>query len=405
MSFKKSINPYSPIAKALHWSSALLAVGLLVVGFYMVSIDFSPFKLELYGLHKSFGTLALLFIIVRIALRVISGHKVPKKKIAHYLHYILYAMLFVMPVSGWVMSNAGGYPFGFFGLFQMPVVVDENKDLFNQMRIIHEIVAYIIIAFAAGHIAVELKRFFKDKIGILKAMMPGRRFSPVALGLVVAVIALLAISVGMAFNAVPHSKILPKLLSAGSSLQVENVDTVAAIAPPPLSASTAPQWMIDHSASTLGFSVEVQGAPYSGTFPKFDGEIFFDQNDLSASRVDIAIDLTSVKSQSLEWNGYLSSEIWFYTESFPESRFVANRFEKTEESGYLARGKLTLKGQAHPLDIAFTLDFTGDDHVVMVGKTSFNRLDYGLGEGSWADGKMVGHMVDVEILLNASNSN
>lgn len=98
-------------------------------------------------------------------------------------------------------------------------------------------------------------------------------------------------------------------------------------------------------------------------------------------------------------------EDWFYTESFPESRFYAETFRKTAENQYVAEGELTIRGVTRPVSLPFTLQIRDEGSK---GKTAhmeaalvINRLDYGVGQGEWQKTDMVENAVSVSVSLTA----
>ena len=136
------ISKFHFISKSFHWLMAGMILGLLFVGFYMVGLAFSPFKLQVYGLHKSFGILVLVLGILRLGWRFIASspkplvtHKRWEKFLSHIIHVVLYGVIFAMPVSGWLMSSAGDFPVGLFGLFEMPDLIAKDQDVLSLIHI------------------------------------------------------------------------------------------------------------------------------------------------------------------------------------------------------------------------------------------------------------------------------
>ena len=115
--FPTARNRYGLGAKFFHWSIALLIFGLILVGFYMKGLPYSPDKLQIYGLHKSFGLMVLWLASVRIVWRqfvkpplALDTHKNWEKILAKITHIFLYIAMIGMPLTGWLMSSAGEYP-------------------------------------------------------------------------------------------------------------------------------------------------------------------------------------------------------------------------------------------------------------------------------------------------------
>ena len=114
MSADDSKNRYNPVSKGFHWVSALIVLGLLPLGYFMTSLEFSTFKLDLYAWHKSFGTLLLILVALRILWRLRKGtpphldtHTRWEVVLAKIVHILLYLGLIGMPVTGWLMTSFG----------------------------------------------------------------------------------------------------------------------------------------------------------------------------------------------------------------------------------------------------------------------------------------------------------
>jgi cytochrome b561 len=91
-----------------------------------------------------------------------------------YLHFTLYLLLLIMPLSGWLMSTAAGYAPSFFGLFSIPMPrISHNENLAGFAGEIHYKVAWLLILLVSIHILAAFKHHFIDKDNILKRMWPG----------------------------------------------------------------------------------------------------------------------------------------------------------------------------------------------------------------------------------------
>lgn len=170
---------YTSTAKTLHWLMAILLFGLLALGFYMHDLPVSPQKLQLYAWHKWAGVTAFLLVLLRLAWRV--THAPPalpasmSKRLqaaAHAGHFVLYGLMFAIPLSGWLMSSAKGFQTVWFGLLPIPDLLEKNKELGNLLQTIHMGLNLLFVAVIAGHIGAALKHHFIDQDDILKRMLP-----------------------------------------------------------------------------------------------------------------------------------------------------------------------------------------------------------------------------------------
>ena len=168
---------YHFISKSFHWIVGLMILGLLALGFYMTALEGTPFKFGLYGWHKSFGILVLLLGVLRLVWRFYKGvpeslgtHQVWEKMLSKVTHLVLYLGIFAMPLTGWLMSSAGGYGVSVFGLFKMPDLIGKNKELGGLFNQAHEILGYVILVAVILHLAGALKHHLIDKDETLQRM-------------------------------------------------------------------------------------------------------------------------------------------------------------------------------------------------------------------------------------------
>ncbi len=172
---------YTGLAIGLHWWIALLIFIAFPLGIYMHDLPFSPTKLKLFSWHKWIGVTAFLFIIIRIVWRM--RHTPPylpesvaswQKLVTHIAHNLLYILMVAIPLSGWLMSSAKGFPTVWFGVLSLPDLVEKNKELGALLTNIHRILNFTLFALVTLHILAALKHHFIDKDMILSRMLPTR---------------------------------------------------------------------------------------------------------------------------------------------------------------------------------------------------------------------------------------
>ncbi len=173
------IDRYTPTAKALHWLMAMLFFGLLALGFYMHDLPLSPEKLKLYSWHKWAGVTAFLLVWFRLLWRV--THRPPAlpasmspvmQFAAHAGHCLLYVLMLVIPLSGWLMSSAKGFQTVWFGVLPIPDLLDKNKEIGDLLQTVHMSLNLLFVTVIAGHIGAALKHHFIDRDDILTRMLP-----------------------------------------------------------------------------------------------------------------------------------------------------------------------------------------------------------------------------------------
>jgi cytochrome b561 len=77
-----------------------------------------------------------------------------------------------MPISGWIMTSARGFPASWFNLFQLPDLVAKNRPLYEAMVETHEALAWILGAVAILHAAAALRHHYILKDNVLRRMLP-----------------------------------------------------------------------------------------------------------------------------------------------------------------------------------------------------------------------------------------
>jgi cytochrome b561 len=167
---------YNLPMRIMHWVLAVFVITIITVGFYMSDLPDSPEKWKLYGMHKSFGVLLLGLMTLRLVIRMRS--EIPRmpagiKRLDDMLAKVgvvgLYAFLFIMPLSGYIASDAGDYGVPFFGLM-MPDLLAKNIELARAAMGVHKATAIALSLLVGLHIIGAFKHLIIDKINIFKRM-------------------------------------------------------------------------------------------------------------------------------------------------------------------------------------------------------------------------------------------
>ncbi len=170
---------YSLWMRLMHWILGATILGVLTVGFYMAGLPGdNQLKWQLYSLHKSFGVIIFALVILRVIIRLSSEiPNYPKEvsnlevKLSCIAISILYLGMFVMPLSGYISSTAGGYGVQFFS-FNMPSFFSEkNFEVAHIAHTIHNYTAYFLIAIVGLHIIAPFKHLLIDKVNIFKRIV------------------------------------------------------------------------------------------------------------------------------------------------------------------------------------------------------------------------------------------
>jgi cytochrome b561 len=178
MQIKNTETKFGVVTRANHWLSAILVIGMIALGIYMEGLPDAPSKFELYDLHKAIGIGILMLIVLRLIWLKISPNPplLPMKRseqiLAHSVRGLLYLSLLIVPLSGWVMSNAAGHDVSFFNLFTLPQFVPESETLSGIAKGVHALVAKILLPLLIVlHVAGAIKHHVVYKDNTLNRML------------------------------------------------------------------------------------------------------------------------------------------------------------------------------------------------------------------------------------------
>lgn len=172
-------NHYTRTAIVLHWIVALLIFVNFPLGAYMHDLPLSPEKLRLFSYHKWIGVTVFVLALLRVLWR--ATHRPPplpagmprwEKLAAHATHFLLYALIFAVPLSGWLMSSAKGVQTVWFGVLPLPDLVGKDKELGDLLKEVHESLNFAMLALVLAHIGAALKHYVIDRDGVLARMIP-----------------------------------------------------------------------------------------------------------------------------------------------------------------------------------------------------------------------------------------
>lgn len=172
---------YTRTAVGLHWTMAGLILAALFMGWTMTEMDVSPQRLKVYNWHKWVGVTVLLLAVLRVVWRL--THRVPpletgmpawQRAGAHLSHGLLYLLLLVMPLTGWIYSNYSGYPVVYLGKLPLPDLVERNRELAASWLDVHVTLSVILAAAVGVHALAALYHHFISRDGTLRRMLAWR---------------------------------------------------------------------------------------------------------------------------------------------------------------------------------------------------------------------------------------
>lgn len=173
-------NRYTSAQRWLHWIMALLILPMVVAGFVMVQSGL-PRALQnaLFIGHKNIGTLLLLLALLRLALRLKRGAPalpatIPalQRRVAEASHAALYALILLMPLSGYIRVRAGGFPIEALDRLGLPTLVPRSDTLAAAAKTVHELGGYAIAALLLAHIGAALHHGLIRRDGLWARIWP-----------------------------------------------------------------------------------------------------------------------------------------------------------------------------------------------------------------------------------------
>jgi cytochrome b561 len=165
----KGVSVWPLSLRLAHWASAMLVVAALGLGTYMVQLVHDPAeRFELTQTHKSVGVAVLALTVVRLCLRILANAPKPEPAAplvllaAKVAHIVLYALLLVMPLSGWLMATTTPVrvPTFVFGLVELPYPLSPDLTTYRVAHTTHVVSAVFLASLVVLHIAAALIHAF-----------------------------------------------------------------------------------------------------------------------------------------------------------------------------------------------------------------------------------------------------
>jgi cytochrome b561 len=182
MTIRNTPARWGHIAQFLHWLIVALIIVQVILANIAEDLPIGMKKIAMYARHKSVGITILALAVIRLLWRwanptpaLPSTLKPYERTLAGLTHFGLYLILFAMPLTGWMMTSARGFPASWFGFFQLPDFVPKNTALYNAMKETHDTLALVLYAIVTLHVAAALKHHFIMKDDVLRRMLPFTR--------------------------------------------------------------------------------------------------------------------------------------------------------------------------------------------------------------------------------------
>lgn len=179
MTLRNTSHRWGVLSQLFHWLIVALIVLQVTLATLADDLPLGAKKLALLARHKSVGITILMLVILRLLWRSLNltpllptTLKPYERLLARSTHAALYLLLFAMPLSGWMMSSARGFPVSWFGFFTLPDLVPKDKSLYTALVTTHEVLALVLAVVVTLHVAAALKHHFMLRDDVLRRMLP-----------------------------------------------------------------------------------------------------------------------------------------------------------------------------------------------------------------------------------------
>lgn len=386
---------YNNVAIVLHWAMAIVIIGMLAGGKFMTSLDEAdPLRFSLTQWHKSFGLTILFLTLIRILWRL--THRAPalpdtmrgwERFAAHSSHWLFYVLMFLMPISGWLLVSASPLNITtfLFDLVRVPHLpwastAPNREALAHQFHNVHYYISIVLILLLVLHIGAALRHQLILRDNIFARMQPDMADGSFADGM--------RLSAGFMFALVGSVLLFQSAKdrdfdSTGANTNTETPITSSAI-------DDSASW----PAAKVSYSVIVMNGELTGEFPNAKAYTNIDRSNLSASVLNAVVNTATSDAGNPQIDDALPNPGWFDSVRFPEASFTSRKITAQSDNAYLVEGDLTIRDVTQT--VTFTL--TTDDQGRADGEFTINRLDYDVGSNEQPDGKVAA--IDVTVKFN-----
>ncbi len=402
-----TFSSYGSVTKTFHWLTALLILTALPLGWFANDLAHAIYDpniptsesdiaraATLFSLHKTIGVTVFLVALARILWALtqtkpglLNADNKPEAFAAETVHWMLYASLVLVPLTGWIHHAATEgfapiwWPFG-----QNLPFVSKSLYLSEVTANLHWLFIWVLAGSLALHIAGALKHHVVDKDSTLRRMLPGRADAPEP--------------PTQHHSPVPAFAALAiwgAVLVGGWSIGVFEDHAKGAVDAAELG-DVQSDWNVEEG--TLAITISQLGSPVTGSFNEWTAAIAFEEpaQPGPAGSVDVTIAIASLSLGTV--TDQAMGADFFDSAQFPTAQFKADLFKT--DTGYEARGPLTIRDKSVDVVLPFSLQLE-DNTATMSGALELNRMAFDVGTSQPTE-ESLGFNVTVSVDLTAKRS-
>ncbi len=402
-----TFSSYGSVTKTFHWLTALLILTALPLGWFANDLAHAIYDpniptsesdiaraATLFSLHKTIGVTVFFVALARILWALtqtkpglLNADNKPEAFAAETVHWMLYASLVLVPLTGWIHHAATEgfapiwWPFG-----QNLPFVPKSLYLSEVTANLHWLFIWVLAGSLALHIAGALKHHVVDNDSTLRRMLPGRTDAPEP--------------PAQHHSPVPAFAALAiwgAVLVGGWSIGVFEDRAKGAVDAAELG-DVQSDWNVEEGS--LAITISQLGSPVTGSFGEWTAAIAFEEpaQPGPAGSVDVTIAIASLSLGTV--TDQAMGADFFDSAQFPTAQFKADLFKT--DAGYEARGPLTIRDKSVDVILPFSLQLE-DDTATMSGTLELNRMAFEVGTSQPTEDSL-GFNVTVSVDLTAKRS-
>jgi cytochrome b561 len=176
---KNTQQSWGLVSKTFHWLLALIIISLFGLGLWMTGLSYyDPWYKTAPNLHKSIGIIVMNLMLMRLIWRIINPTPKPlathhswERYLASSVHIALYLIVFLIGITGYLISTADGRAIEVFGLISIPsmgLFIEQQEDVAGWA---HWALAWTLMTVVGLHFIGALKHHFIDKDSTLIRML------------------------------------------------------------------------------------------------------------------------------------------------------------------------------------------------------------------------------------------
>lgn len=179
---------WGSVSIGLHWTiAALILLVQVPAGITMLALDRGTLQDVLFTTHKNVGLVIFTLAVIRLAWR--WSHPVPalpadmppwQSWLARSTHALLYILILLMPISGFLYTAMGGFPVPLLGLYDIAWLVPENEPVAEMFQWTHFLLQFVLYAVVVLHVAGALQHHFVRRDYVLRRMLSSTASLPEA---------------------------------------------------------------------------------------------------------------------------------------------------------------------------------------------------------------------------------